>query len=78
MSEFKPGVYKHYKGGFYTALMLVEHHETREQWVVYVSHTNGSTNVREYEAKAGIDAWVDRVIFKGEEMPRFRYIGPVK
>ena len=44
--EFTPGLYRHYKGGLYTAICLVTHHETRKPMVLYVSHTYGGMNVR--------------------------------
>ena len=28
-------VYQHFKGQYYKVLSVVEHHETRERWVVY-------------------------------------------
>ena len=33
---FKPGVYKHFKGGMYYALMLAKDSETEEDMVVYI------------------------------------------
>lgn len=87
---FKPGLYQHYKGGVYVALMLVEHHETRAKMVVYVSTAHGTVNVREYNKMADprvegyqeVDAWTDMVrpegSFRDEPalVPRFKYIGP--
>lgn len=34
-SDFKPGVYRHYKGNFYLALGLAREDETNETVVVY-------------------------------------------
>ena len=34
--QFKPGVYKHFKGGMYLALMLAKDSETEEDVVVYI------------------------------------------
>lgn len=34
--EFKPGVYRHFKGGVYLALMLAKDSETLEDTVVYI------------------------------------------
>lgn len=83
---FKPGVYVHYKGGQYTALMLVRHHETRELSVVYLSHKYGTMSIREW-AKAGVDSWSDHVNAAGEvvpmdavtlsTVPRFRLVSPM-
>lgn len=37
LKQFKPGVYKHFKGGEYLALFTVKHSETLEDYVVYIS-----------------------------------------
>ena len=34
--HFKPGVYKHFKGGMYLALMLAKDSETEKDFVVYI------------------------------------------
>jgi hypothetical protein len=61
-STFVPGVYRHYKGGLYTAIMLVKHHESRCAMVLYTSHTFGTTNVRPLCGYLGDeDAWNDWV-----------------
>lgn len=86
--DFKPGIYTHYKGGMYTALMLVRHHETRELLVLYVSHKTGNISVREYSAGDAdftqtIDAWTDVVEWQvpmpdgsaATHGPRFVYVG---
>ena len=62
-STFKPGLYRHYKGGLYYAVLLAEHHETREPCVVYASVEHGTMNVRPW-AKEGEDSWTDRVHVK--------------
>lgn len=81
--DFKPGVYKHYKGDLYRALMLVHHHETRDFMVVYVSLGHGSVNVREY-ATPGRDSWTDVVNVGPSDHPadfipqeRFKYVPTV-
>lgn len=70
VNAFKPGLYRHHKGGLYTAVCLVTHHETREPMVLYVSHQYGGMNVRPLNgwAAAGdrgkcedTDAWNDLV-----------------
>lgn len=33
--EFKPGIYRHYKGCEYKAIMVAKHSETEEEMVVY-------------------------------------------
>lgn len=82
-SKFKPGLWRHYKGGMYVALYLVHHHETRSLMVVYVSMTLGSINVREW-ATPGADSWTDVVRVPTtsgggltyDEVPRFAYVKP--
>lgn len=81
--EFKPGIYRHYKGGMYTALQIVKHHETGEKFVMYVSHTHGSVHIREWRTP-GTDSWTDFVevqTARGRELAsdnhkRFQYVGP--
>ena len=60
VAQFKPGLYKHYKGGMYKAVMLVQHHETREWMVLYKSVFHDTWNVREL-CSAGKDSWCDRL-----------------
>ena len=75
--KFRPGNYKHYRGGTYTALGLVKHHETRKPMVLYVSHANGTLNVRPLKPMAGdSDAWDDWVELEGKSVRRFSYLGP--
>jgi hypothetical protein len=76
MDGFKPGLYRHYKGGLYSALFLVTHHETREPMVVYVSHTYGGLNVRPLKpTKSDLDSWTDWVTTDEGVVPRFEFIG---
>ncbi len=74
--EFKPGLYIHKKGGLYTALCLVTHHETRRPMVLYTSLNYGSINVRPLIGWAGDeDGWVDVDGYTGER--RFTFLGEV-
>jgi len=86
MDDFKPGLYKHYRGGLYSAICLVTHHETRHPMVLYVSHTYGGMNVRPLRGWVGDgDGWLDEVEVgagPGESqppyvkmVPRFEFIG---
>lgn len=83
-ANFKPGVYAHYKGSMYTALMLVHHHDSRELLVVYLSHSHGTLNVREWYVP-GSDSWTDMVrvpCTRGGELtyddvPRFKLVAAV-
>jgi hypothetical protein len=73
---FKPGLYRHYKGGLYTALQLVAHHETRKPMVLYVSHTYGGVSVRPLVGWRGDkDGWSDLVQHKGGYTTRFVFVG---
>jgi hypothetical protein len=82
-TDFKLGLYEHYKGDRYIALHLTRHHETGELFVVYVSCKNGVSYIREY-ASPGADSWTDLLTPKYpadgfdviKRIPRFRYIGP--
>lgn len=81
--NFKAGVYQHYKGDTYTALMLVRHHETRELSVVYLSHKYGTLSQREW-ATEGKDSWTDMVPYRdkfgnmtGEYVLRFKLVSPM-
>lgn len=72
--DFRPGVYRHYKGNHYLALGLAREDETEELVVVYV---------RLY-ARAGLPmstrklrVWNEAVTgTDGRPVPRFAYVGP--
>ncbi len=62
MPEFQLGVYRHYKGGLYRATALVQHHTLRTWWVVYVSLSHGSMNIRPLKTTvAEPDGWSDYI-----------------
>jgi hypothetical protein len=66
-ANFKPGLYRHYKGGLYTALFLVTHHETRLPMVLYISHTYGGANVRPLIGwQDDQDGWLDIITIPNE------------
>lgn len=75
--EFRPGLYRHYKGGLYRALLLVHHHETEEALVVYVSLNpdHGKLRLRELDTP-GKDSWLDEVEVDEMRVSRFMYVGP--
>jgi hypothetical protein len=80
VSEFKPGIYEHYKGDRYQALFLAEHHETRQPFVTYLSLSKGTINLRPWHSLTD-DAWTDLVreqVPDGAEphpwRPRFKYL----
>ena len=79
--NFKLGVYEHYKGGRYTALMVVRHHDTGKPMVVYASHEKGTLNVRPLwgwwqPALRDAYGWLDKIDTTAYTGPRFKYIGP--
>lgn len=76
-SDFKPGLYRHYKGRLYSALALVRHHETGEPMVLYASLDRGTFNVRPLRGwKGDEDGFIEMVELEdGERMRRFRYLG---
>lgn len=77
IAAFRPGLYRHYKGGLYTALGLVTHHEKRAPMVLYVSHTYGGANVRPLIGWLGdADGWNDFVTPEdGHAVRRFTFVG---
>lgn len=79
IDDFKPGLYEHYKGGRYIALYRARHHSTGRLFVVYVSCSHNTINIREWST-AGEDSWCDMVqgLSDAESLPvpRFRYLGP--
>ena len=81
LPKFRLGNYRHYKGGTYSALALVTHHETRQVMVLYVSHKTGELTVRplkKMEIVGGVDtdAWNDWIEHEGEKVRRFAFLGP--
>lgn len=75
--RFRTGNYRHYKGGTYTALGLVSHHDSRAPMVLYVSHSTGEPAVRPLKpAPNDPDAWNDWVEREGKRVRRFSYLGP--
>lgn len=87
-ADFKFGVYEHYKGGIYTAFMLVRHHDSGHPMVVYCSHETGNVCVRPllgwYPGNGNgptsdSDGWLDevtRAIVKDKVGRDIEYSGP--
>lgn len=68
--SFKPGLYKHFKGGTYQAFFLAKHSEDRErEFVVYKSLEQGSMWIRPLEM------FMEEVERDGYRGPRFQYLG---
>jgi hypothetical protein len=82
-SAFKPGVYRHYKGGLYWAMTIgwINEIEPRERAVFYLSMTTGEWHARPYEHESK-DAWTDIVFVEDSvtgltvSRARFEYVGP--
>jgi hypothetical protein len=75
--EFKPGVYRHYKGGLYHALFLARQNETitpNISVVVYISMTTGDIYTRPY-SDPRFDSWTDQVRLDHGWVTRFTYVG---
>lgn len=73
-NEFRPGLYRHYKGGLYTAVGLVSHHETREPMVLYISHTYGGLSVRPLHGWRGDpDGFLDPIPMSVTQKMRTRF-----
>jgi hypothetical protein len=69
------GVYRHYKGGLYTALGVVFHHESRQPMVIYLSHERGTVSVRSLFGHSGDpDGW-DDIVSPEAVTRRFEFVG---
>lgn len=74
----KPGMYQHYKGGYYELIGIALHTETREKMVVYkslqerpdleVAYGKYPVFVRPFKM------FVDEVEVNGEKRPRFAWV----
>ncbi len=70
MDDFKPGRYRHFKGGEYELLCLAKHSETSEPMVVYRAlYGDGGVWVRPAAM------WNEMVEMGGHTYRRFTYIG---
>lgn len=68
--DFRPGVYRHFKGNEYQLLGLARHSETMEELVVY----------RALYGERGLwvrpaAMWLETVERDGKQFQRFTYIG---
>ena len=70
MDAFKPGRYRHFKGGEYELLYVAKHSETREDMVVYRA-LYGEYSVWVRPASM----WNEVVERGGKRVQRFTYIG---
>jgi hypothetical protein len=70
--DLAPGKYQHYKGGYYTLIGLVRHHDAGTPYVLYLSHTKGTFNVRPVDGVPGDpDGWTNPALVDGRKVVRF-------
>ncbi len=67
---YKPGLYRHFKGGEYRLLFLATHSETSEALVVY--HPVSTPENYWVRPRA---MWYEMVEHDGKNVRRFSYIG---
>ncbi len=71
--DFKPGFYKHFKGGIYQALGISVHTETLEEFVLYIDKSEENPVgywVRPLEMFLG-----EKDLPDGSKVKRFEYLG---
>lgn len=67
---FRPGIYRHYKGGLYQALQVARHSEDpAQEFVVYTSLEQGGTWVRP------LAMFLEEVTVGEYRGPRFAWVG---
>lgn len=67
--NFKPGIYKHFKGDLYDALFIARNSEQRdEEFVVYQSLERGHVWIRP------LDMFMEEVERDGYKGPRFVFV----
>jgi hypothetical protein len=72
--KFKPGVYKHFKGGMYLALILAKDSENLEDVVVYIPlYDNQESNTKAWIRK--LDDFMGYKEFEdGTKVKRFEFV----
>ena len=68
---YRPGLYRHFKGGYYELLYLATHSETLEKMVVYRA-LYGERGVWVRPAAM----WNESVLHNGVSTPRFTFVSP--
>jgi hypothetical protein len=74
--HFEKGLYQHYKGDLYLALMLADNHEMVDPetvCVVYYSFDLNKNNIRPFEDPR-FDSWNDEVLIDSKWIPRFQHL----
>ena len=72
----KPGKYQHFKGQFYKVIGIAKHSETNEEFVIYQALYDSEefgNNALWIRPKA---MFLEKVEKDGQQIPRFKYIGP--
>jgi len=67
---YKPGLYRHYKGGLYRLIGVAKHSETLEEMIVYQA-LYGECGLWVRPAAM----WNETVMVEGQPVTRFTYIG---
>lgn len=78
--DFKPGLYRHFKGGTYEALRLVRHSET-EEWLVLYKNADGAYWVRPYDMFFESVEHNGRVVKRFERIPEpeeYAFLSPIE
>lgn len=65
--DLTPGVYRHFKGGYYLLIGTAQHSETEEEMVVY----QALYGVKKWWVRPAA-MWTQEVLHEGRRVPRFR------
>jgi len=76
--EFKPGLYRHFKGGEYKGLFKAKDTETEEDMIVYESTEDGSVWVRPAAIFMEAMEAVEVVEAEGGKMERFQFLSEIE
>ncbi len=74
ITPLKPGIYKHYKGGFYKVLGVARNENTQEEVVVYRSISRGLENGEGPLWVRPIDQFAELVDAKEKRVQRYTYV----
>lgn len=66
-----PGLYRHYKGGYYKVIGVARHSETLEEVVLYQSLSEKSSGEGDLWVRA-LKMFQESVTVEGQKVPRFR------
>lgn len=74
MLEFKPGKYRHYKGGEYLLIGVGRHSETHEEFVVYQAHYDSEEFGNQAIWIRPKELFFQTIEWKGQKLPRFKFV----